>query len=73
MTLLIMQSSSASRHFLPLRSIYSPQHPVLKYLQSMYDVKLSRRPIMIIFSDYQPWAVVYNLKRFNVWCEKKVW
>jgi hypothetical protein len=28
--LLIMQSSPASRHFLPLRSKYSPQHPVLK-------------------------------------------
>jgi hypothetical protein len=26
-----MQSSSASRHFLPLRSKYFPQHPVLKH------------------------------------------
>jgi hypothetical protein len=33
--LLIMQSSSASRHFLPLRFKYSPQHPVLKRPQSM--------------------------------------
>jgi hypothetical protein len=31
MKLLIMQSSSASHHFLPLRSKYSPQHPVLKH------------------------------------------
>jgi hypothetical protein len=31
MKLLIMQSSPASRHFLPLRSKYSPQHPVLKH------------------------------------------
>jgi hypothetical protein len=30
-----MQSSPASRHFLPLRSKYSPQHPVLKNPQSM--------------------------------------
>jgi hypothetical protein len=33
MKLLIMQSSPASRHFLPLRSKYSPQHPVLKQPQ----------------------------------------
>jgi hypothetical protein len=33
MKLLIMQSSPASRHFLPLRSKYSPQHPVLRYPQ----------------------------------------
>jgi hypothetical protein len=31
-----MQSSPASHHFLPLRSKYSPQHPVLKYPQSIY-------------------------------------
>jgi hypothetical protein len=31
-----MQSSPASRHFLPLRSRYSPQHPVLRHLQSMF-------------------------------------
>jgi len=30
MKLLIMQSSPASCHFLPLRSKYSPQYPVLK-------------------------------------------
>jgi len=28
MKLLIMQSPTASRHFLPLRLKYSPQHPV---------------------------------------------
>jgi len=37
--LLIMQSSPASRHFLPLRSKYSPQHPVL-YTPSSYDLSL---------------------------------
>jgi hypothetical protein len=31
MKLLIMQFSPASRHFLPLRSGYSPQYPVLKH------------------------------------------
>jgi hypothetical protein len=30
-----MQSSPASRHFLPLGSKYSPQHPILKHPQSM--------------------------------------
>jgi hypothetical protein len=29
MKLLIMQFSPLSRHFIPLRSKYSPQHPVL--------------------------------------------
>jgi hypothetical protein len=36
MKLLIMQHSPASRHFLPLMSKYSPQHPVLKHPQSMF-------------------------------------
>jgi hypothetical protein len=35
--LLITQSSPASRHFLPLRSKYSPQHPVLRHAQSMFS------------------------------------
>jgi hypothetical protein len=36
MKLLIMQSSPFSRHFLPVRSIYSPQHPVPKHPQSVF-------------------------------------
>jgi hypothetical protein len=36
MKLLIMKFSSVSYHFLPLRSKYSPQHPVLKHPQSMF-------------------------------------
>jgi hypothetical protein len=35
MKLLIMQFSVSSYHFIPLRSRYSPQHPLLKYPQSM--------------------------------------
>jgi hypothetical protein len=35
MKLLVMQSPPASHHFLPLRSKYPPQHPVLKHSQSM--------------------------------------
>jgi hypothetical protein len=36
MKLLIMQISPTARHFIPLRSKYSPQHPVLKHPQSMF-------------------------------------
>jgi hypothetical protein len=36
MKLLIMQFSPPSRHFISLRSKYSPQHPVLKHPQSMF-------------------------------------
>jgi hypothetical protein len=36
MNLLIIQFPSISRHFIPPRSKYSPQHPVLKYPQSVF-------------------------------------
>jgi hypothetical protein len=36
MKLLIMQSSPASCHFLPLRSRDSPEHPVLKHPPSVF-------------------------------------
>jgi hypothetical protein len=36
MKLLIMQFSPTSRHWISLRSKYSPQHPVLKHSQSMF-------------------------------------
>jgi hypothetical protein len=36
MKFLIMQASLASYHFFPLRSRYSPQHPVFKNLQYMF-------------------------------------
>jgi hypothetical protein len=32
----VMQFSPLSRHFIPLRSKYPPQHPVLKHPQSMF-------------------------------------
>jgi hypothetical protein len=34
--LLVMQLSSITRHLIPLRSKYPPQHPVLKHPQSMF-------------------------------------
>jgi len=36
MKLFIMQSSPFSRHFLLLRFIYSPQHPVLRHPESIF-------------------------------------
>jgi hypothetical protein len=33
--LLIIQFSPTAYHFIPLRSKYSPQHPLLKYIQSI--------------------------------------
>jgi hypothetical protein len=38
MKLLIMQFSPTSYHFIPLRSKYSPQQPVLKYPQSVLSL-----------------------------------
>jgi hypothetical protein len=35
MKLLIMQPSPTSCHFITLRAKYSPQHPVLKHIQSV--------------------------------------
>jgi hypothetical protein len=35
--LLIMQFSQTSNHFIWLRSKYSPQHPVLRHLHSMFQ------------------------------------
>jgi hypothetical protein len=36
MKLLLMQFSATFRHFISLRSKYSPQHLVLKHPQSMF-------------------------------------
>jgi hypothetical protein len=42
MQLLIMQFSLTSRYFIPIRSKYSPKHPVLKHPQSMFFPKRER-------------------------------
>jgi hypothetical protein len=34
--ILLLQASPTSRHLIPLRSKYSPQHPVLKHPSSMF-------------------------------------
>jgi hypothetical protein len=40
MQLLIMQLSPTTCHFIPLRPKYSPKHPVFKYPQSMFSLKV---------------------------------
>jgi hypothetical protein len=43
MKLLIMQFPPISHHFIPPRSKYSPQHPVLKHTQSMFLPKFMQQ------------------------------
>jgi hypothetical protein len=54
MKILTVQFSSTFYHFSPLRSKYSPQHPILKHLQS--------RPYFLILSHhYCSWFYVFPL------------
>jgi hypothetical protein len=46
-----MQFSPASGHFIPLRSIYSPKHPVLKHPQSMF-LPLRERQVFTSIIEY---------------------
>jgi hypothetical protein len=43
MKLLIMQFPPISRHFTSLRFKYSPQHPVIKRLQSVFPLMLDTK------------------------------
>jgi hypothetical protein len=43
----IMQPSAISRHFIPLRSKYSPQHPVHKQPQSMFLSQLRENNMIL--------------------------
>jgi hypothetical protein len=54
MKLLIMQFSPTSFYFTPLRSKYSPQHPVLKYPHSMFSRYGGQLRIYWISSRRQP-------------------
>jgi hypothetical protein len=60
---LIMQSSLASCHFLPLRYKYSPQPPVLKHPQSLNIFKTLklRSDLLLLFLM---WWVFWNLHTF---------
>jgi hypothetical protein len=49
-----MQFTPPSRHFIPLWSKYSPQHPVLKHPQFMFltEMKTCRRTLREISFDH---------------------
>jgi hypothetical protein len=52
-----MQFFPPCRHFIPLRSNYSPQHPVLKHPQSLFSplcCTLSFTPIQNYGQNYSP-------------------
>jgi hypothetical protein len=60
MELLIMQSSPDSCHFLPLRSKYSFQYPVLKHPQSKF-LPYSERPPVNTYKTKDEIIVLYIL------------
>jgi hypothetical protein len=68
--LLIMQFSPISRHLISLRSKYSPQHPVLKHLLSMflpYSKRPSFTPIQNQRQNYSFLYFIYFLYIFILW------
>jgi hypothetical protein len=66
MKLLIMQFFSAPYYFVPLSSKYSPQHPILKQLQSMFFLQCYRSSYIKIQNHRQNYNFVYiNLYPFS--------
>jgi hypothetical protein len=67
---LIMQFSPNSRHFVPLRSKYSQQRPVLKHPQSMFipqcrrpsftPIQNHRKMYRFLYSNFRIRAIAYN-------------
>jgi hypothetical protein len=55
-----MQFSPTSYHFIPLRSKYSPQRPVLKHPQSMFLPWCQRPSCTLIQNWAQPGGGPYN-------------
>jgi hypothetical protein len=62
--LLIMQLSPPSQHFIPLRSKYSPQHPVLKHPPSMVLPKFPPLPI------HNQMLGLLNAQSLKMFCHK---
>jgi hypothetical protein len=56
----IMQFSPISRHFISLRSKYSPQHPVLKHPQSTFFPQYQRPSFTPIQNHRQNYTFVYT-------------
>jgi hypothetical protein len=60
MKLLIMQFSAISRHFISLRSRYSPQHPVIKHPQSVFLPWFQRPSFTPTQNQRQNYSFVYS-------------
>jgi hypothetical protein len=77
--LLIMQSSPTSRFIIPHRSRYSPQHPVSKYLQSMFSFNVSKTivlySLMFAFSGTR-WESIFlpcaSSSHYNIIKQKQI-
>jgi hypothetical protein len=55
-----MQFSAFSRHLIPLRSKYPPQHPVLKHPQPMFLPQCQRPSFTPIQNHRQNYRLVYS-------------
>jgi len=82
MKLFTMQYSPASRHLLPLKSIYSPQYPVLKHLNSNSSISVRYKvsqpyktgKIMILqILIFKPGMVGRIILRFILGTQKEEW
>jgi hypothetical protein len=60
MNLLIIQLPPISRHYISLRSKYSPQHPVLKHPQSLFLPYCQRPSFTPIQNNMQNYTFVYS-------------
>jgi hypothetical protein len=60
MKLLIMQFSPLSRHFIPLRSKYPPQHLVFKHPQSMFLPFCQRSNFTPVHKHRQNYSLAYS-------------
>jgi hypothetical protein len=60
MTLLIMQFSPLSHHFISFRSKYSPQYPVLKHPQSIFLPSCQRPSFTFIQNYRQNYSFIYS-------------
>jgi hypothetical protein len=72
MKLLITQSSPVSRHFLPLRSIYSPQYHVLEHPQSVLPLVWRIKSVKPI-QNRQYYSFVLILKFLEWRREAQLW
>jgi hypothetical protein len=55
-----MQFSPFTRHLIPLRSKYPPQHPVLKHPQSLFLPQCQKQNFTPIQNHRQNYRLVYS-------------